>query len=142
MSKIKFTTPSEAEEAFYRAFETSDIDNMMAIWLDADYVECIHPMSHRIMGPADIRESWQTIFKNPTTIKFEMTDKRIIEHSDLAIHLVNETLIVDEGKKQLHILTTNIYEKTAQGWRIILHHASPAPTSQVKKTSSRKATIH
>ena len=142
MSKTKFPTPSAAEEAFYRAFESSDLDAMMDIWLDADYVECIHPMGHRVVGHTAIRESWQGIFQSPMTIKFEMTDKRTIAHSSLAIHLVNETLTLDEGKKQVQVLATNIYEKTPQGWYMILHHASPGPTNQVKKTARHKPTVH
>ena len=142
MSKTKFPTSTAAEEAFYCAFESSDIEGMMAIWLDADYIECIHPMGHRIVGLADIRDSWQGIFRSPATVKFEMADKRMIEHSSLAIHLVNEIMMLDEGKKQIHVLATNIYEKTAEGWRMILHHASPGPANKLKETARHKATVH
>ena len=142
MKQTKFPTPTAAEEAFYRAFESSDLDGMMAIWLDADYVECIHPMGHRVVGRTAIRDSWQNIFQSPTTIRFEMADKRIIAHSSLAIHLVNETMTLDEGNKQIQVLATNIYEKTPNGWYMILHHASPGPTNQLKKTARHKPTVH
>lgn len=127
MSEIVFASPEEAEDAFYKAFETADIETMMRVWLDADYVECIHPMSHRLMGIDEIRESWQEIFSNKDNdIHFETIETRQIKHKDLAIHVVNENLKM-KGNQTTQILATNIYEKTADGWHMILHHASPAP---------------
>lgn len=127
MTELVFACPEEVENAFYKAFETADLEAMMHVWLDTDYVECIHPMSHRLMGIAAIRDSWREIFKNSTAITFETLETRQIKHKDLAIHVVNENMLV-EGRRQVQILATNIYEKTAAaGWRMILHHASPAP---------------
>ena len=126
MSKTGFSDPQDVENAFYKAFEAADLEAMMHVWLDADYVECIHPMSHRLMGLAAIRESWQEIFSNSANVEFETIDTRRIEHKDLAIHIVNEHMLVN-GSKHIQILATNIYEKTASGWHMILHHASPAP---------------
>ena len=135
MSKPVFNDPEDVEKAFYRAFESSDLEAMMQVWLDADYVECIHPMSHRLMGIVAIRDSWQEIFGHNSEVEFETVDTRRIEHRDLAVHIVNEHMLVN-GNKRVQILATNIYEKTDTGWRMILHHASPAP----KETPP--ATVH
>lgn len=128
-----FSEPQDVENAFYRAFETSDLEAMMQVWLDADYVECIHPMSHRLMGIAAIRNSWQEIFNNKAEVEFETVETRRIKHKDLAVHIVNENLLVN-GKKRVQVLATNIYEKTPHGWRMILHHASPAPMESSQTT--------
>ena len=139
MTNVEFNNPEEAENAFYKAFEKADIEAMMHVWLDADYVECIHPMSHRLMGISAIRESWREIFANEAEIAFETVDTRRIQHSDLAIHVVNEQLLVN-GEKRVQILATNIYEKTQAGWRMILHHASPAPKGEQPKANT--PTVH
>ncbi|MDH5444054.1 MAG: nuclear transport factor 2 family protein [Gammaproteobacteria bacterium] len=133
MPDNQFSEPDEVELAFYKAFETSDLDAMMQVWLDADYIECIHPMSHRLMGVHAIRESWQEIFNNNADVEFETVDTRRIKHKDLAIHIVNENLLVN-GEKRVQVLATNIYEKTPDGWRMILHHASPAPKPEKPST--------
>lgn len=138
MSEMFYHCPEDAEEAFYKAFETADLDAMMNVWLDADYVECIHPMSHRLMGITEIRDSWQEIFKNSADIQFETVETRQIMHKDLAVHIVNEHLRV-KGTQQVQVLATNIYEKTSQGWRMILHHASPAPKVDTNKP---QPTVH
>ncbi len=132
MSELVFASPEEAEEAFYHAFKTANLEAMMHVWLNADYIECIHPMSHRLMGINAIQESWQAIFSNSTEIQFETVESRQLKHNDLAIHVVNEKLKI-KGNLYTQILTTNIYENTAHGWHIILHHASPAP-QQITRT--------
>lgn len=138
MTDIVFNCPEDVEEAFYKAFETANLEAMIAVWLDADYVECIHPMSHRLMGIAAIRDSWREIFKNSTDIEFATIETRQIKHKDIAIHVVNENLLV-EGQRQIQILATNIYENTPIGWRMILHHASPSP-KQANQITPR--TVH
>lgn len=138
MSETVFASPEEAEDAFYRAFETANLEAMMGVWLDADYVECIHPMSDRLMGFDAIRASWQEIFMNNTEILFETIETRQIKHDNLAIHVVNEKLKIKDNQ-QAQILATNIYEKTLTGWRMILHHASPAPH---QTSDTAKPTVH
>lgn len=129
MTDHTFSSPEDAEQAFYQAFENADLEAMMGVWLDADYIECIHPMSHRLMGQSAIRDSWSEIFTDRATIEFETVDTHRITHKDLAIHIVNEILLVN-GSKRVQLLATNIYEKTVHGWYMILHHASPAPKGE------------
>lgn len=138
MTDTIYSTPEEAEDAFYNAFEKADLKTMMNVWLDADYVECIHPMSHRLIGLSAISESWQEIFSNSSEIEFETIDTRRIKHKELAIHVVNEHLLVS-GNKRIQILATNIYEKTNEGWYMILHHASPAPKTE---QNTANPTVH
>lgn len=141
MKKSYFATPADAEAAFYKAFENLDLDNMMSVWLDADYVECIHPMSHRLNGVTEIRDAWVEIFHIASSIKCEALEERRIEHNGLAVHIVNENIIMDEGKRTVSILATNIYEETEEGWAMILHHASPAP-KEFNSTDNPPPTMH
>ena len=50
----------------------------------------------------------------------------------MAIHTVSEQIQVDNTNMppSAEVITTNIYELTPQGWRMILHHASPARVSK------------
>lgn len=140
MSFTCFNSPEEAESAFYTAFEKGDVEAMMNVWLDADYIECIHPMSHRLMGLTAIRDSWQDIFSSSGEIEFQTVDTRRITHRDLAVHIVVEHLRVN-GDQQVQILATNIYEKNSSGWHMILHHASPAPHEKSEPEDSNQ-TLH
>ena len=94
MNEQVFATPQDAEDAFYSAFESADLAAMMTVWSHVDYAECIHPMSERIIGYEAIQESWRNIFLNTTDIRFEVLDRRQIQHLDLAIHIVNENILI------------------------------------------------
>jgi ketosteroid isomerase-like protein len=34
-------------------------------------------------------------------------------------------ILTPEGPAQAWVIATNVYHKTAQGWRMVAHHASP-----------------
>ncbi len=132
----RYATPDEAEQAFYSAFERSDLATMMGIWSEADYAECIHPMSKRIQGYAAIQQGWDEIFQNTPSIRFQIRGQRQITRTNLAIHIVNEHILVNDGQRESEMLSTNIYEETAQGWRMILHHATPMTRPRAHTTDA------
>ena len=138
MSETLFASAEEAEDAFYQAFKTANLTAMMRVWLDADYVECIHPMQHSLMGIDAIEESWQEVFNDGTEIQFETVETHQLTKNDLAIHVVNEDIRLN-GNQYAQILATNIYENTPDGWRMILHHAAPASQHPDNK---RRPTVH
>ena len=68
MTSPIFTSPEEAETAFYAALSRADLDGMMAVWSEDEEVVCIHPGSIRLVGLAAIRESWRQLFAAGTRI--------------------------------------------------------------------------
>lgn len=125
---MQFATPTEAEDAFYLAFAQRDLNAMMQVWLDASHVECIHPGSARLQGLAAIRDSWEQIFSAADQLHFQLVRHNCTQTANLAIHSISEQ-IKSEGSQPTFIAevnTTNVYELTTEGWRMVLHHASPA----------------
>jgi len=46
----------------------------------------------------------------------------------IAVHSVHENFTVEgDARAQVPVIATNVYLRTAAGWRMIVHHASPAP---------------
>lgn len=129
---MEYATPSEAEDAFYLAFSQCNLDAMMQIWLDAEHVECIHPGAARLQGSAAVRYSWQQIFAQGETLHFNIIRHHCTQSGNLAIHSVSEQIQSDDASPAVaaEVFATNIYELTANGWRMILHHASPAHALQ------------
>lgn len=125
---MQFATPAEAEDAFYHAFAQCDLNAMMQVWLDAPHVECIHPGSARLQGLAAIRYSWEQIFAAGDRLHFQIVRHNCTQTANLAIHSISEQ-IKSEGDQpsiSAEVNATNIYELTSDGWRMVLHHASPA----------------
>ena len=121
-----FPTPDEAEAAFYTAFANSDLDAMMAVWLDSDVITCVHPVGPRISGHQAVRASWQEIFRSGGGLRFRLADVSRTQDALLSIHLLHEFISVPgESGERPPAVATNIYQLTQGGWRMILHHASP-----------------
>ncbi len=137
---IVFSTPDEAEQAFYSAFEKADIHAMMAVWGESRDVVCIHPGGPRLQGVEAIKTSWKQIFSAQAHLSFTLTDQQVTQDSQLAVHLLRERIQVDSIVQGV-MLTTNIYRLIDGGWRLTLHHASPDP--QFKKKDRREThTLH
>ncbi|MFV0282293.1 MAG: YybH family protein [Castellaniella sp.] len=123
-----FPTPEEAEYAFYEAMRQGDAAQMMRVWSDDEDVVCIHPGSLRTLGPGAIREAWEHLFTSGPISAFPAQVKAMTGVMS-AVHVLIEQIIVNtpRGKDTVNFYATNIYQKGPEGWRMIVHHASPAP---------------
>jgi ketosteroid isomerase-like protein len=130
MKKALYPTPQDAEAAFYDAFTKSDLDAMMAVWADDDDIYCIHPQGPRVAGVERVRESWREIFASGQTLRFQLRDQQYVRGMMLAVHSVYEHItIAGESRSRAPMIATNIYLRTERGWRMVAHHASPAPAA-------------
>jgi uncharacterized protein (TIGR02246 family) len=119
-------TPDELEARFYEALQRGDIEALMSIWADDDDIVCVHPGGPRVVGAAAIRASFEAVFANgPIPVQTEQV--RRLDALSGAVHHVIETVQVqtDEGPRTAYVIATNVYLQTAQGWRLVAHHASP-----------------
>jgi len=117
---------AQANQAFYHAFEALKIEAMEKVWSkDAD-IQCGHPGWRILRGWGPVMESWKRIFENTPSMQFTLTDVKIEARGELAWVTQYENLASSiEGQTfSAAILTTNMFQKSADGWRMILHHGS------------------
>lgn len=130
MTDLELRTPDQAEAAFYAAFERRDLKAMMAVWSDDNDIACIHPHGPRLVGSDQIRDSWRQIMAHSPPMRFKVNELNTISDQELAVRFVNEHIHVGEGAEpEFTVLATNVYRRTPDGWRMVLHHASPTPES-------------
>ena len=123
-------TAEAAEAEFYRAFADGDLAAMIHIWAKSDDVVCVHPGQGTLSGQASVAKSWREILGPGGS--FDIVYRCVEKHQsgDLALHTGFEQLRMDD--EQIATLTvTNGYRKTADGWRMVLHHAAPIHTTGV-----------
>jgi len=130
LTTYRYETPDQAEAAFYAAFERSDSKAMMAVWSETSDIVCIHPHGPRLVGPTQVEESWTQIMRNSPSMRFRVVALNQVVSPEIAVHYVNEQIFVGgEAEPDFTVMATNIYQRTDDGWRMILHHASPTPES-------------
>ena len=126
MTDAYFTTSAEAEAAFYKAFEERNIEAMAEVWADLESVECTHPMGPRVCGWDEVVDSWRRIFASGQELRFQLSEEVRTEEGHVAVHRLHEN-ILHGPQMEYHavVVVTNIFLNTSDGWRMILHHASP-----------------
>ena len=128
MKRTIYTTPQEVEAAFYEALEKADLDAMMSVWADDDDIVCVHPGGARLSGVAQVREAWRQIFASGQTLRFRLRNPQTLSAMTLAVHSVYEQVsVAGEARARNPVVATNIYMRTENGWRMVVHHASAAP---------------
>jgi uncharacterized protein (TIGR02246 family) len=136
-------SPDDVEAQFYEALQQADLDKLMALWADDDEIACVHPGGPRAAGHAAIRASFEAIFANGA-IPLQPQGVRRLHTLGCAVHHLVEHIRVVEapGERSAWVLATNVYVKTAQGWRMVVHHASPGSEAAAPAAGEVPSTLH
>ena len=124
----------DLEASFYEALQNGDIEQLMACWADEDDILCVHPGGARLMGPAAIRAAFDAMFANGRIRAWPERVRRI-ESMASSVHSVVERIevLTAEGPREAFVTATNVYHKTAQGWRLVAHHASAGAAQETQE---------
>lgn len=143
MSPRIFPTPQDAENAFYEALERSDLGLMMAVWSEDEEVVCVHPGGPRLAGQEQVRESWRKIFASGQGLRVQVAQQVTLAGMMVAVHSVHEVITVaGEKRPRPPVVVTNVYLRTAAGWRMVVHHASPSPGPATEPPADTPKTLH
>lgn len=134
----------DIEAAFYDALQRGDIDRLMACWADEDEIVCIHPGGSRVVGATAIRATFEAMFADGGSVRAWPERARKILAVGSSVHNVLERIEVHTaaGPSTAWVIATNVYHRTAQGWRLVAHHASPGTTSEIQEVSDAPAVLH
>lgn len=136
--------PEEVELAFYEAMNRADADALMRCWADEDDIVCIHPGGPRLVGAGAIRASFEQIFSHAGPIRASLHKVRRVHTLTTAVHSVIERVQVgtDAQPAEAYVLTTHVFIKSPQGWRLAVHHASPGTPHEATELSDAPAMLH
>lgn len=123
------TALRHANERFYKALESLDLETMDGLWLHEGWVRCVHPGWEMLSGWPAIRRSWERIFANTNWIRVTPTSVELAAIGEIGIVTCSENISASrEGDVGLAVAqATNLYKLGPDGWRMFHHHASPAP---------------
>ncbi len=139
------TSPDDTEAEFYQALRHGDIERLMAVWADDDEIVCVHPGSGRVVGAAAIRASFEAIFAGGGGIPVQIEQVRRQQHLGCELHHLIERieLPAPSAGQQACLVSTNLYVKTLQGWRLASHHASPGALAETPtEDGGAPSTLH
>ncbi len=150
MSRLKkaqaaamLASPEDVEQQFYDALREADIDKLMAVWAEDEEVVCVHPGGPRMVGPAAVRVAFEAVFSNGPVL-VQLDNVRRVHSLSAAMHSVVEKIHLQtaEGPRTGYVMATNVYVKTALGWRMVAHHASPGTPTEPPEVIETPAVLH
>ena len=136
-------SPEDSEQQFYEALQSADLERLMAVWSDEEEVSCVHPGGPRVVGLGAVRAAFETLFRQGAINVYPERVRRL-QVGDVAVHQVLERVQIDgpQGRQSAWVIASNVYLKTAMGWRMVLHHASPGSPTDVQELIESPATLH
>ena len=136
-------SPEDVEAQFYEALREADLDKLMGLWADDDEVICVHPGGPRLVGPLAIRVGFEAMFANGRILAQPERVRRL-QTLEVAVHNLVERieLHTEQGPRTGYVLATNVYLKTAQGWRMVAHHASPGTPHETPEIIEAPSVLH
>jgi uncharacterized protein (TIGR02246 family) len=118
-----------ANQAFYRALESQEIERIEELWAHENWVRCVHPGWDVISGWQRVRESWQRIFEGGQKLRVSPTDIHIQVEGSLAWVICTENITVFDSTSfdSAQAAATNLFIRRDGHWLMVHHHSSPIP---------------
>ena len=126
----------------------------MDVWSEDDEIVCVHPGGPRLVGHQAIAASWREILSNGP-ISVRPSEPRVMQGSLVSVHSLLSRVMafvrtegLPAGAQQtpqavsINLLVTHVFFKGAQGWRMVLHHASVTPQDSESIPSPTSGTLH
>ena len=90
-----------------------------------------------------IRAAFESVFSNGG-VNVTPVQVRSVEGTGCEIHHVLERVqaMTPDGLKTAYVLASNVYLRTAQGWRLALHHASPGQEDEMQDLIESSSVLH
>ena len=116
--------------SLYTAIETADLDLMSALWLDSDDILCVHPGWPALRGRSAVLRSWAVVMAGEPYVQFFLTDLETRISGDTAVVTCGESVLTGAPEPTqafvgARAVSTKVLRRTADGWRVSLHHSSP-----------------
>ena len=127
MTRVDVDEVRAANDEFYAAFESADLDRMHAVWDDDEDVTCVHPGWQLLRGRGRVMRSWALIFANTPYIQFFLTDVHVQVEGNVAVVTCSESILTSVGDDtgDATVAATNVFRRREDGWRLWVHHGSP-----------------
>lgn len=125
----------EANKNFYKALQSLSLEQMDAVWLQEDWVRCVHPGWDLLEGWEAVRESWQQMFETTKFMRISVGLQSIRVEKGMAWVCCTEKISsAAEGRfESAYTQATNIFKRLNGGWFVVHHHASPLPPPKTKE---------
>jgi ketosteroid isomerase-like protein len=119
-------SPLAALSAFYRAFNSRDIEAMARNWHDGADASMSNPLGGIARGWPAIRAVYQRIFEGKARVQVAFHDFTLHEANDMFYAVGRERGMLERDELRLEpaIRTSRLFRRIDGAWRQVHHHGS------------------
>ena len=135
MTETKTADLMIANDAYYKAFESMNMEEMKLCWTQTEDDFCAHPGWDILRGWDEVRASWCAIFENTGFMRVKLSDiaVKINGNSGWISCVENIYTVADNRTFHSKVSAVNIFVNTVNGWKICAHHASALSNNEVEE---------
>jgi len=102
---------------------------MEAVWLQEDWVRCLHPGWELLLGWEEVQRSWAAIFRSTGLMLISISRPlvQIVGDTAWVSCLEDVTTTQTDGFSSALIETTNIFVRHRGRWLLVHRHTTPLP---------------
>eukprot|EP00931_Biecheleriopsis_adriatica_P079079 TRINITY_DN52497_c0_g1_i1.p1 TRINITY_DN52497_c0_g1~~TRINITY_DN52497_c0_g1_i1.p1 ORF type:complete len:318 (-),score=59.68 TRINITY_DN52497_c0_g1_i1:18-971(-) len=115
-----------ANRAFFKAYRSRDLTGMRELWQAGEHACCMHAKERPVHGHKAVMASWARVFRQRT---------KSVNCSKQTVALRNGTGRVVTIDDDANTVITNLFEHTANGWKLWSHQAGPLNPAEEQKSS-------
>ncbi|XP_052210120.1 F-box protein SKIP8 [Diospyros lotus] len=106
---------------FFNIIRERSLLSMGRLWLNADYVKCVHASGELFTGYNAVMQSWQLAFSWEQGVDFQVRDVRARVATDMAwVTMKSYCIGMETGPFNM----TNVFEFHNGRWYLVHHHSS------------------
>ncbi|MCL7021706.1 hypothetical protein MKW94_004242 [Papaver nudicaule] len=106
---------------FYNIIRDRSLPRMGGLWLNADYVKCVHASGELFSGYDAVMESWQLAFNWGQGVAYAVRDVKTRVFTDMA-WVTMKAYLDDLETGPFNV--SNVYEFHKGQWYLVHHHCS------------------
>jgi hypothetical protein len=132
-----FEAAADTLNAYYQAVAEVNIDSLMGLWIDEEFVSCICADGSHLHGLDSIRAGLQTQLE-AARISIEPLDIRVYDSLGTVVYAIAEAhRPADQTATPTMVFTTYVMVHERGEWRIAHIHASAMPNETASQFAAK-----
>jgi len=132
-----FEAAADTLNAYYQAVAEVNIDALMGLWIDEEFVSCICPDGSHLHGLSNIRAGLTAQYEL-ATVSIEPLDIRVYDSLGTVVYAIAEAhRPADQAAVPAMVFTTYVMVHERGEWRIAHIHASRMPDSAASQFAAK-----
>jgi len=131
-----FEAAADTLTAYYQSVAEGNLESLMSLWIDEEFVSCIRADGAHLHGLEEIRTGFARKFEH-TRASIEALDIRVYDSLGTVVYAIAEAHRAENTETAAMVFATYVMVHDRGEWRIAHIHASPMPDATASQFAAK-----